>query len=240
MVFGNYCYKTIKNSKLGNQNILMINTLLNIGDLSNIKNYEIKIPKELYLDKNNNCIKEETNVIIDNINKMNIIRVWTGHNDIYSYLIMLFVSSIIKEYNYELYVLYCDDYNKDYSAPSVMREEELEDLTKFEHKLTKKEIIINSDTWEKLVKENTDLRVIEKGNVKSVSLNYYDKYILDTLKVMGKVKIIQLVGKLMKKVYLQDTLYVYLINRLIKNNKIKIILDNDIRYFESLIEIIDN
>ncbi len=240
IVFGNTCYRTIKNSKLGNHNILMINALLNIGDLSNIKNYKIKIPKELHFYKNNQCLKKETNIIIDNINKKNIIRVWTGHNHIYSYLIMLFVSSIIKEYNYELYVLYCDDYNKDYPSPSVMCEEELEDLTKFEHKLTKEEIIVNSDTWENLVKENTDLRVIENCNVKSVSLDYYDKYILDTLKIMGEVKIVQLVGKLMQNVYLQDILYVYLINRLIKNNKIKITLNNDIRYLESLIEIVDN
>ena len=72
--------------------------------------------------------------------------------------------------------------------------------------------------------------------MKSVSIDFYDNFIIDTLNSMGKVKMCQLVGKLMQKVYLHDTMYVYLINRLININKIKITLYNDIRYFESLIE----
>ncbi len=240
IVFGYSCYHTMKNSKFKNNYILKFNTLFNIGDLSNIENYEISVPKELCLDKKNNYIKEKTDKIIDNINCKNKIRVWTGHGDVYSYLIMLYVSSVIKKYNYELYVLYSDDYNKNYPSPSVMREEELIDLEKLEHKLSNEEIIENDNTWKKLVKENNDLRIIEKDSVKSVSLDYYDDYILNTLKIMGKVKMSKLVGKLMRDVYLQDIMYVYLIERLIKKDKIKITLDNSIRYFENLIEVFDD
>lgn len=239
IVFGNSCYHTLRNSKINND-ILMINILFNVGDLSNIKNYNIKIPKELCLDEKNDNVLNEVNKIIENINKNNKIRVWSGHNDIYSYLIMLFVSSIIKKCDYSLYVVYSDDYNKEYPSPAVMREEELENLTKFERKLSKQEINNNAGVWEKLVRENTDLRIIENGVVKSVSLDYYDEYILKNLKMMGKVKISQLVGKLIQNVYLQDILYIYLIEKLIKDRKIKIILDNNIRYFENLIEIIEN
>ena len=239
VVFGNSCYYQLKESKLNHNNILMFNTLFNVGDLSNVDNYKIKISKELCLDDKNNFFKQEINTIIDNINQKNKIRIWTGRNDIYSYLIMLLISSIVKKYNYELYVLYCDDYNKDYPSPSVMREDELEELAKLEHKLTSEDIINNANIWEKLVKENSMLRVIENGCIKSVALDYYDKYILDNLRKMGKVKMVQLVGKLMQKVYFQDILYVYLIEKLIKDNKIKITLDKSIRYFENIIEIVE-
>lgn len=239
IVFGNSCYHTLRNSKIDND-ILMINILFNVGDLSNIENYNIKIPKELCLDEKNDNVLNEVTKIIENINKNNKIRVWSGRNDIYSYLIMLFISSIIKKYDYSLYAVYSDDYNKEYPSPAVMREEELENLTKFERKLSKKEINNNAGVWEKLVRENTDLRIIENGVVKSVSIDYYDEYILKNLKMMGEVKMAQLVGKLMQNVYLQDILYVYLIEKLIKDKKIKIILNNNIRYFENLIEIIEN
>lgn len=56
---------------------------------------------------------------------------------------------------------------------------------------------------------------------------------------MGRVKMSKLVEKLMKDIYLSDNMWAYLIDRLIENKKIKIILDNNIRYFENLIEIND-
>lgn len=49
----------------------------------------------------------------------------------------------------------------------------------------------------------------------------------------------KLVEKLMKDIYLSDNMWAYLIDRLIENKKIKIILDDNIRYFENLIEIND-
>ena len=237
VVFGNSCYYTMKKSKLNNNDILMFNVLFNIGDLSNIENFKVKIPKQLFFEDGNNNFKQEYDIIIDNIKKGNKIRVWTSKKHIYSYLIMLYICSIINLYNYELYVLYSDDYNEDYPSPSVMNEKELEELSKLEHKLTNMEINENANTWRKLVNENSDLRIIDQGCVKSASLNYCDCYILDTLQLLGKVKISRLVGTLMQNVYLTDTMYVYLIKRLIKNKKIKITLNSSTRYFENLIEI---
>lgn len=239
IVFGNSCYQTIKNSKINNE-VLMINALFNIADLSNIENFEITIPQELYFEKSNIYFKDEYDIIISNIKKGNKIRVWTSKNDIYSYLIMLYTCSIINKNNYELYVLYSEDYIEDYPSPSVMREYELEKLSRLEHKLTKDEIKNFADTWGKIVSENAELRIIEKGKIKSVHLDYYDSYILETLQNIGKVKISKLVGNLMKNIYLNDKTYTFLINRLIKDNKIKITLDKSVRYFENLIEINNN
>ncbi len=239
IVFGDSSTNMLKKINLKDSDILKINTLFNVGYLSNIFNYIIDIPKELCISENNYCIKEETYKIIDNINKRNKIRVWSGHRDIYSYLILLYVSSIIKKYNYELYVVYCDEYNKDYPSISVMNEEEIKKLIKLEHKLSIEEIEEYFNIWKRLIDLNTDFRVLEDGIVKSVSLDYYDDYILDTLKDLGKVKICQLIGRLMQEVYLQDILYEYLINRLIDNKKIIIYKDDNSKYCDNLVEIND-
>ena len=53
-----------------------------------------------------------------------------------------------------------------------MRENELEELSKLEHKLTKEEINKNTQIWKKIVSDNSDLRIIENGYVKSVTLDY--------------------------------------------------------------------
>lgn len=237
VVFGNSCYNTMKNSSLNNNNILIFNALFNIGDLSNIKNYIIKVPENLPTEERNTNFKNEHDIIINNIKSKNKIRVWTGRQDIYSYLIMLYICSIIKEYNYELYVLYSDDYNKDYPSPRVLNENELEKLSKLEHKLTTKELEDNVKIWNKLVYENSSLRIIDNGIIKSVSLNFYDNYILEKLTQIGKVKFIKLVGIIMQDIYLIDSMIIYLINRLIENKKIKITIDNNISYIESLIEV---
>ena len=238
IVFGHSCYCTMKKSNLNN-NILIFNAIFNVGDLSNIKNYKIKIPDELYFEEKNANFKNEYNIIVDNIKSKNKIRVWTGRKDIYSYLIMLYVCSIIKKYNYELYVLYCDEYNKDYPSPRVMDEKELESLTRLEHKLTNKEIEENVKTWNELVNKNSDLRIINNDGVKSVSFDFYDDYILKKLKSIGKIKISKLVGIIMQDIYLIDNMIIYLINRLIKSKKIKITLVNNNKYSENLIEIND-
>lgn len=52
IVFGNSCYYTMKDSKL-NDNILMINVLFNVGDLSNYKNHKISIPDDLCMEEKN-------------------------------------------------------------------------------------------------------------------------------------------------------------------------------------------
>lgn len=237
VVFGNSLLITMKESKLNSNNILLFNALFNVGDLSDIDNYNIMVPKELRNEEKNYYIKNETETIINNIKEKNKIRVWTGRNDIYSYLIMLYISNIVKKYDYELYVLYSDEYGEDYPSPCMMRSDELEKLSSLEHKLSKEEIDNNANIWNNIVKENKDLRVIENGIIKSVSMDYYDDYILSSLKKMGKVRISQLVAKLMENVYLHDIFFVYFINRLIDKNKIKITLDDKISYFKNMIEI---
>lgn len=235
IVFGDSSCNMLRKINLEDSDILKVNTLFNVGDLSNISNYIINVPKDLCFDEKNYSIKEETDKIIDSINRRYKIRMWTSHKDIYSYLIMLYVSSVIKKYDYQLYVIYCDEYDKDCPSISAMKIEDIEKLVELECKLEDEEIKYNCDVWKKLIRDNSEFRIIENGIVKSVSLNYYDNYILDTLSRIGKVKISQLIGKLMQKVYLQDNLYKYLINNLIKNGRIIICRDNKVSYCDNLI-----
>ena len=239
VVFGNSCYSTLKNSQL-NSNILMFNVKFNVGDLSDIENFNIKIPDKLHFERSDVYFKEEYDTIINNIINKNKIRIWTGRKDIYSYLIMLYISNVVKKYDYDLYVLYCDEYDENYPSPSVMNEEELRLLSKLEHKLSVKEINDNAKIWNDLVSKNTDLRVIDNNDIKSVSFDFYDHFILDNLKIMGKVKISSLVGKLMQQVYLHDNMWVYLIERLIEKHKIKINIDSSIRYFDNYVEFVND
>lgn len=237
IVFGNSCYMSMKKSSLQSNDILLFNLLLNVGDLSKIEENKINIPKELCNEKGNYLCKKEISVINNAIIKKEKIRIWTSNYNIYSFLIMLYICNIVKNQDCVIYVAYSDDYNKDYISPSLMSSIELEELSRLEHKLTKDEIIKYSNMWEEIVKINSEMRVLENGIVKSVSINYYDNMILNKLKKLGQVKISKLVAMLMKEIYLTDNLYVYLIKILIENDKIRIVKIDDNRFFNSVIEL---
>ena len=237
IVFGNSCYMSMKKSLLQSNDILLFNLLLNVGDLSKIEENKINIPKELCSEKRNYLCKKEISIINNAIIKKEKIRIWTSNYNVYSFLIMLYMCNIAKKQNCVLYVTYSDDYDKDYISPSLMTPIELEELSRLEHKLTKNEIIKYSNMWEEIVKINSEMRVLESGIVKSVSINYYDNMILDELKESGQVKVSKLVAILMKEIYLIDSLYVYLIKRLIKNGKIRIVKIDDNRFFNSIVEL---
>ncbi len=239
IVFGNSCYMTMKNSPFRVNNILLCNLLLNVGDLSKIEEHKINIPDELCNEIGNYSFEKEIIIVNEAIKRKDKMRIWTSHYNVYSYLIMLYICNILKNIECDLYVTYSDEYGnaENYISPSVMNSKELEILAKLEHKLTKDEIIEYSNMWEEIVKINSEMRVFENGAVKSVSINYYDNVILDKLKELGQVKISKLVAMLMKEIYLTDNLYVYIIKRLIKNDKIRIVKINDNIFFNSVIEL---
>ena len=236
IVFGNSCYMTMKNSAFKNNNILLFNALLNVGDLSLIREYRINIPDELCNECSNFFFEDEILLINDSIKRKAKIRIWTSHYNVYSYLIMLYICNILKNVECELYVTYSDEYNN-FISPSLMSPIELENLSKLEHKLSKHDILKFSDEWEKLVETNSEMRVLENGIVKSVSINYYDNIILNELELLGTVKVMELVAMLMKNVYLIDSLYVYFIKRLVKSGIIKVVKECKDRFFNNVIKL---
>ena len=148
----------------------------------------------------------------------------------------LYVCNYFSNIESNLYVLFSDDFDNDCFSPSCMNENELEQLSKLEHKLTKEEIKKYSNQWKELINDNLDMRIIENNKVKSVTFDYYNDIILNKLSELGEVKMVSLVGRLMSDIHLYDTVFTYLIYRLIKERKI-IITYKDERYWKSIIKV---
>ena len=131
----------------------------------------------------------------------------------------LYVCNYFSNIDSNLYVLFSDEFDKECPSPSCMNEKELEELSKLEHKLTKEEIKKYSNEWKEIINDNLDMRIIENNNVKSVTFDYYNDIILNKLNELGEVKMVSLVGRLMSDIHLYDTVFTYLIYRLIKERK---------------------
>ena len=80
---------------------------------------------------------------------------------------------------------------------------------------------------------------MEDNKVKSVSLDYYNDVILNRLSELGEVKSVSLSANLMKDYHMSDLFISYLINRLIKSNKIKIIEEGK-SLWHNIITVVNN
>ncbi len=147
----------------------------------------------------------------------------------------LYVCNYFSNIDSDLYVLFSDEFDKECYSPSCMNENELEELSKLEHRLTKEEIQKYSNEWKEIISDNLDMRIIENNKVKSVTFDYYNDIILNKLNELGEVKMVSLVGRLMSDIHLYDTVFTYLIYRLIKEEKI-IVTGKDERYWKSIIK----
>ena len=237
VIFGTSTFVTMKESDLLNKDIIKFDTIFSVADLSNLDNYELFLPKEIFYNINYS-FGNEIKRLNEAINNNKEIRIWTSHLEINSYLLFLYLCNYLKDKDCNLYVVYSDEYNKNCYSPACMKESELEELSKLEHKLSKIEIIEYSNEWQRIKNTESDLRILEDGKVKSVSFDYYNEEILNLLKELGKVKIARLVGLFMSKHYLQDLVISYLVNRLIENDKIKVVSYGE-RFFENAIIIND-
>ena len=235
IVFGASTFITMKKSNILNNNIIEFDTIFSVSDLSNLDNYELILPKEIY-NENINSFAKEIDKLNKSISSNKEIRIWTSHFEINSYLLFLYLCNYLKDKDCNLYVVFSDEYNKDCYSPSCMKENELEELIKIEHKLSKQEIIEYSINWQNIIKSKSDMRILENKKVKLVSFDYYNQEILNLLKKLGEVKIVTLVGLFMSNHIIQDLIICYFINRLINDKKIKITKYGN-RFFENIITI---
>ena len=116
-------------------------------------------------------------------------------------------------------------------------EKELKILEQKEHILKPVEKDNFSNEWEKLIKDNTELRFMVNGKVISKDINYFDNDIVKKMEKLGRVNIHTLVAELMgnpiiPSVKYSDWIYIYLINRLINNELIEKSVENNITYVE--------
>ena len=246
VVFGDSLCHEIKISKFSKNNtIIKFDPLFSICDLSNIDKHTLTLNDEYcslinlelsYDISNTYSLKNIINDLEESVKNNNKIRIWTTHNQIDSYLMFLYVCNYFSNTDSELYVLFSDEFDKECYSPSCMNENELEELSKLEHRLTKEEIKKYSNEWKEIINDNLDMRIIENNKVKSVTFDYYNNIILNKLNELGEVKMVSLVGRLMSDIHLYDTVFTYLIYRLIKEEKI-IVTSKDKRYWKSIIKI---
>lgn len=243
IVFGDYMnYEISNNNTLRNNKILKFDVLLSICDLSNINNgivsynddfYNLIKSESIYEIKRKYTTKEifdELKVSLENNNK---ICIWSAHNKIDSYLMLLCVCNYAINYNCNLYVLFADEFNDDYFSPEVIKEG---NFNKFEHKLTMQEIKKYSNEWQEIVNANSNMRVIEDNKIMSVSFDYYNSIILGKLKEYNKIKTAEFIAILLQSIYLFDTVLTYLVERLIKQEKI-IFVNKEEKLWKSIIKI---
>lgn len=236
IIFGDSTYYTMSKSKLSQNLIIKFNTTFSVADLSDINDFKIILPEKIYKEEIIYSFINQISELEESIKKKNKIRVWCSYQEADSYILLAYMANYIKDRKGNLYVIYVDEYNKEYLSPAMLRKEKLEKLTEIEHKLSNNEIIELSNLWNKIKIQKADMRIMENRKVKLVSFDYFNNIILNKLKELGEVKINVLVWHLMTNFHISDTTFLYLVERLIKSNKI-IITENDERLWNSTIKI---
>lgn len=226
IVFGNSLYFTMKNSKLKENEIILFNTIFSIGDLKDIDKFKIYVPKDIIESMQVYDFSKEIKKLNNAVKNGNKIRIWCSRQDSDSYILLAYICNYLKDKNSDLYVVYSDDYDSSCMSPACLKEVELENASSYEEKLNNENILELSNEWNCIKNSSADIRIIENNKVKLVSYDYFDDIIINKLKKLGAVKQVTLVAHLLSNYHLIDLIFVYLINRLIENNKI-IIIEKD-------------
>ena len=207
--------------KIINHKIIYMNLNLSIGD---IKNDHISIIKNIYGENffdYNNSIKE----LLHNIENNKKIIIWSSKNNAEDYLLLLYLCNILKNKVNNISVIFTTDYDKNLSNINCLDYKKIDSIIKYEKNLTFNDLNKYSNNWKNLVEINSDLRVMENGIIRNKSYNDYDDIILNTLDSLGNCTLSNLVEILMTNFVIGDNsiIYQYLIERLIFQNKIKIL-----------------
>lgn len=195
--------------------IFCLPLVLSIGDIKN----------DLFdRDVLDNDFKEDIEKLLNSINQDSIIRIYSSKIDIDDYLLMLYICNLLKDKDNTIKVVFVSDY-KDVFSLGALDTSEIKEVLNKEIELTKEEANNYSKEWEELINVNSELRVFENNRVINKNYSDYDDIILNELDKLGQCKIPVLVGNLLANAittsYEVQT-YSYLVERLIKNNKIKL------------------
>ena len=237
IILGGAAFLSLKDSSFKDNNIIDFPISFSTGDLSDLDNYTIKLPKEIYEEDIIINYKDKITELMNLIDNNYMVRVWTSHCDTDDYLLLLFISSYLKDRIDNMIVLYADDYKRECYSPSTMTSKELDELSTYEHILSKEEINILSEEWNRVKNENSDLRIIEKGKAVSINYDYFDDDIISIVDKKESTSVMDIIYELIVKYHLSDSLFKFLIKRLIETGKIKIIENNE-RFIRCIVTIV--
>lgn len=218
-----------------NNPIIEFNIELVTSDISKIEDGYVLLSKEIYNKNIKLEFDNELNKLNEFIKKGYNIRIWTSHYNADSYMLLMYICNYIENKVEKIEVVYADEYDEGIYSIGCMKNEEIKKLLSFEHIYTKNEIKNFSKEWNKIRNTDTELRIIEDKKIKLVSYDYFDNKILETLN-KEQTSIISLAVTLSTKYYLSTTIIIFLIQRLIDNNKIKIIKQNE-KNIQNIIDI---
>lgn len=198
---------------------------LNIGKLDGLKDYN---RKEL-LKYNKDILETEFSKIIDKLkdyvkNAEKII-VWSSHFDSDDYCLLLFICNLFIDK--EISVIYSDEFNFSATTLSMLSIDDLKNYEYKEHYLKKYEKEDYVREYNKIIKENSELRYMINGKVISCSIDYFEEEIIKRSKNIENITFNKLVANLMiepiiPKVIYSDWIYKYFVEELIKKDKISI------------------
>lgn len=231
ILFGSSATYTFKKSNINNL-VIELDILFSVADLSNIDNFKVTYPHNLFEDYD---FSNEMNKLND-IVKDNQVRIWCSKHDSDSYIMMCYLCDYLKDKTSNIYLVYSEDYNKNYNTPAIISENEFVSAIELAHKLTNKEILSLADNYNSIKDSKNKLRLMKNGNIIIEDYDYFDDIITDILKDK-KMRISSIVAKLLSNYdHMSDIIYCYIVQRLIEENVIEIVEENE-RFFNNVVSL---
>lgn len=208
---------------------------LEIGKLDSYTPFNRSNLKEYYSSDNSFDFTNSFDKLKKIVNSDTKIRVWSSHLDSDDYCLLLLICYLFKEN--KVSAIFSEEISWYATTLGCIDEKEVVELENKEHILKEYEKEDYYNEWIKIVNDNKELRYMLNGKVISCDINYFDKDILKRLEQLGKIYIYNLVADLMINpiipgVRYADFIYLYLIERLEKQNYIKSSMINDKKYVE--------
>ncbi|MBO4245346.1 MAG: DUF1835 domain-containing protein [Bacilli bacterium] len=226
--------KYYEDNKCDDYCIISIRMGLAIGD---IKTNHLDIVRELYNDPNY-TYQDDLDSLINSINKDIKIRIWSSKMDSNSYLLLLYLTSLLSSYDNQISVIFTTDYNLDAITLGCCCDREVNELLKYEKVLSINELHDYQKTWEDVVNVNSEIRILENNTIVNKNYADYDDLILNKLSQIGECKVYELVAKLLLDNSLNmydDFIDSFLVKRLINHHKI-VIVQADERFYHNIIK----
>lgn len=229
-------YGVLKKSNLfKEENIIEMALLLNAGYINNLENLEKKTTCNNEIN-----VKEKIDKLKEKLKDHKTVRIWYSSLDSEDYNFFMFLVYLINKIDNNISIKQVDvgkvnktDKIKFGASWSLgcYDELEVEGLLEFQNELTTDQMHNISNEWKKFEKENSDLRIIEKGKLKSKQYAYLDEKILGELSKYEEIGEIKLIVELMLRERTNhdvggingQIIFSYRIEELIKLNKIQVI-----------------
>lgn len=229
-------YGVLKKSNLfKEENIIEMSLLLNVGYINDLENLDTKTTCNNEIN-----VKEKIDKLKEKLKEHKIVRIWYSSLDSEDYNLFMFLVYLINKIDNNISIKQVDvgkikktDKIKFGALWSLgcYDEKEVEGLLEFDKELSTEQINNISDEWKKFEKENSDLRILEKGKIKSKQYAYLDEKILEELLKYEEIGEIKLIVDLMLRERTKhdmggingQIIFSYRIKELIKQNKIKIV-----------------